>query len=51
MAGNTVNVHGNYIDIHDNSVVNINIDKASVTVADGRGTPTREKYHIPVTVP
>lgn len=42
MAGNTINVHGNYIDIHDNNEVNINIDKASVTVADGRGTTTGE---------
>ena len=27
MAGNTVNVQGNYIDVHDNEVVNLSIDK------------------------
>ena len=32
MAGNTINVRGNYIDIHDNEVVNLNIDKASLCV-------------------
>lgn len=36
MAGNTINVQGNYIDIHDNEVVNLNIDKGTVTVSDGR---------------
>ena len=30
--GNTINVQGNYIDIHDNEVVNLNIDKATVAV-------------------
>lgn len=35
MAGNTINVQGNYIDVHDNEVVNLNIDKATVTVSDG----------------
>ena len=34
MAGNTINVQGNYIDVHDNEVVNLNIDKASVQVHD-----------------
>ncbi len=34
MAGNTINVQGNYIDVHDNEVVNLNIDKASVQVQD-----------------
>ena len=32
MAGNTINVQGNYIDVHDNEVVNLNIDKAEVRV-------------------
>lgn len=27
MAGNTVNVQGNYIDVHDNEVVNLSVDK------------------------
>lgn len=34
MAGNTINVQGNYIDVHDNEVVNLNIDKASVDIQD-----------------
>lgn len=32
MAGNTINVQGSYIDVHDNEVVNLNIDKATVSV-------------------
>ena len=28
-------MQGNYIDVHDNEVVNLNIDKATVTVSDG----------------
>jgi hypothetical protein len=32
MAGNTVYVKGNYVDIHDNQEVNLNIDKADVRV-------------------
>ena len=27
MAGNTVHVQGNYVDVHDNEVVNLSIDK------------------------
>ena len=35
MAGNTVNVQGNYVDVHDNEVVNLTIEKAGeVNVAD-----------------
>lgn len=34
MAGNTINVQGSYIDIHDNEVVNLNIDKATVTMSE-----------------
>ena len=30
MAGNTVNVQGSYVDVHDNEVVNLSIDKATV---------------------
>lgn len=37
MAGNTINVQGNYIDVHDNDVVNLNIDKGTVTMSDDRG--------------
>ena len=29
MAGNTVYVQGNYVDVHDNEVVNLNIDKVA----------------------
>lgn len=32
MAGNTINVQGSYIDVHDNEVVNLNVDKAEVKV-------------------
>ena len=32
--GNTINVQGNYIDIHDNEVVNLNIDKGEVKVSE-----------------
>ena len=36
MAGNTVYVQGSYVDVHDNEVVNLSIDKATVAVdADG----------------
>lgn len=41
MAGNTVYVQGNYVDVHDNEVVNLNIDKAMVKVEDS-DLPTRE---------
>ncbi|MCR4812286.1 MAG: hypothetical protein K5867_06805 [Bacteroidales bacterium] len=38
MAGNTINMYGgSYVDIHDNEVVNLNIDKAEVKVNDVRG--------------
>ena len=32
MAGNTVYVQGSYVDVHDNEVVNLSIDKATVAV-------------------
>lgn len=35
MAGNTINVQGSYIDVHDNEVVNLNVDKAVVSLQDG----------------
>lgn len=37
MAGNTVYVQGSYVDVHDNEVVNLNIDKATVTVDGAEG--------------
>ena len=43
MAGNTINVQGNYIDIHDNEVVNLNIDKAMVCV--DKGATTHSNYN------
>ena len=42
MAGNIVYVQGNYVDVHDNEVVNLSIDKVgTVKVADGQ-QPSRE---------
>lgn len=41
MAGNTINVQGNYIDVHDNEVVNLNIDKATVAVEGAGGLAIR----------
>ena len=41
MAGNTINVQGNYIDVHDNEVVNLNIDKATVAMAGAGGLAIR----------
>ena len=34
MAGNTIYVQGSYVDIHDNEVVNLSVDKAQVRVGD-----------------
>lgn len=34
MAGNKVYVQGSYIDVHDNEVVNLSIDKAEVRMDD-----------------
>ena len=34
MAGNTVYVQGSYVDVHDNEVVNLAIDKATVNGVD-----------------
>ena len=34
MAGNTINVQGSYIDIHDNEVVNLSVDKGEVRIGD-----------------
>ena len=46
MAGNTINMYGgSYVDVHDNEVVNLNIDKAVVKMEDDTlprllGTPS-----------
>ena len=37
MAGNTVYVQGNYVDVHDNEVVNLTIDKATVSLQEDTG--------------
>ena len=37
MAGNVVYVQGSYVDVHDNEVVNLSIDKAgSVSIGEGQ---------------
>lgn len=41
MAGNKVYVQGNYVDIHDNEVVNLNIDKVGTLQMD-EGMQTTE---------
>ena len=43
MAGNTVHVQGNYVDVHDNEVVNLSIDKAMVNGVDLNDTPNLDK--------
>ena len=35
MAGNTVYVQGSYVDVHDNEVVNLTIDKAGRVAVEG----------------
>ena len=39
MAGNTVYVSGNYVDVHDNEVVNLQIDKAVLTGVEQQQRP------------
>ena len=41
MAGNTVYVQGSYVDVHDNEVVNLSIEKATVKVGEN-GTAVGE---------
>ena len=36
MAGNNIYVQGSYIDVHDNEVVNLSVDKAQVKLSDGQ---------------
>ena len=38
MAGNTVYVQGNYVDVHDNENVTLNIEKAEVRMDDNETT-------------
>ena len=38
MAGNTINVQGSYIDIHDNENVYLSVDKAKVNVNPSTGS-------------
>lgn len=41
MASNTVYVQGSYVDVHDNEVVNLSVDKAGqVTVGEGQTVKT-----------
>ena len=45
MAGNNIYVQGSYIDVHDNEVVNLSVDKGEVHVGDHQ-LPEKE-YVIP----
>ena len=48
MAGNTVYVQGSYVDVHDNEVVNLSIDKAgAVHVGDGQQTKIPASTAVP----
>ena len=46
MAGNTVYVQGSYVDVHDTEVVNLSIDKATVTVGDGQKVDGAETAEV-----
>ena len=54
MAGNTVYVQGSYVDVHDNEVVNLSIDKATVNGVDindnlsgaKEGQRSEEQFHF-----
>lgn len=39
MAGNNIYVQGSYVDIHDNEVVNLSVDKAQVRLGDNQLQP------------
>lgn len=47
--GNTINVQGSYIDIHDNEVVNLTVDKAQVRLGDN-GEQAEEKADVDMLV-
>lgn len=40
MASNTVYVQGSYVDVHDNEVVNLSIDKTGKVTVDGKPADT-----------
>ena len=54
MAGNTVYVQGSYVDVHDNEVVNLSIDKATVKLNENdnlnlnkeEGQHSEELFHF-----
>ena len=53
MAGNNVYVQGSYVDIHDNEVVNLSVDKGEVHVGDNGKTVVAEgetKYEVKMLV-
>lgn len=47
MAGNKVYVQGNYVDIHDNEVVNLSIDKAGTVHVQGNVQPHDDITEVP----
>ena len=47
MAGNNVYVQGNYVDIHDNEVVNLSIDKAGTVHVQGNVQPHDDITEVP----
>ena len=42
MAKNNVFVQGNYVDVHDNEVVNLNIDKATLSLSEKRSNEAKD---------
>ena len=46
MAGNTINVQGSYIDVHDNAHVYLSVDKAEVTMRDGMEKEGEKKTQL-----
>ena len=51
MAGNTVYVQGNYVDVHDNEVVNLSIDKAGEVRVQGDFRPQDQECIAPAIPP
>ena len=47
MAGNTINVQGSYIDIHDNENVYLSVDKAEVRMGQQVTSDKGEKQTLP----
>ena len=53
MAGNNIYVQGSYVDIHDNEVVNLSVDKGEVHVGDNGKAVVAEsetKYEVKMLV-